>query len=1487
MDPPQVPLNNFANTSSGYELDSLSIPVFCAALSALIFVVHAALVLKPKRATFDAAVTQDERVTVGPRVTETSTTRLIFKILRLCGCLVLLALAVTSAVIGDQNQQEAAAATFKLSAKMLLCLVYFYASILASISISGCSWSTVSERHVNTLLLAILFTYVYRDVYPLATFARPQLDIDEGGLMWAKIVILTIIGVVLPLAVPRSYTPLDAQDSEPAAGEQTASIISLVTYSFLDPLIFLASQLSHLSYDLLPPLPDYNDVKNLKAAAFTHLTAPSEGKLRHVFFSLLWIFRAEYATVLLLSTVQVAASFSSPIAINRLLNDLETKASDADARPWLWIVLLFVGPTVGSVATQWGRFISNRVNVQAEAILTELIFEHALRVRVKAETSDLDFSEGTGPPAAKARNLVGKLNNLATTDLRNIVTAGEELPKLLAYLLQGCLGVCFLYKVLDWAAFVGLGVTVAMFPLPSLVAQQLRSVQQGLMQRTDARVQTVSETMSLLRMIKLFAWEKKTEERISEARSDELNWLWKNNSLQLFVSALNFIIPIFTMMATYATYSMTVFDMFREQLHQFFFTMTNLITGRVAVDRLDEFLRESELLDAYSAPSQPTDIGASSLPISANYIIGFNNATFSWSSSDATQRHFLLRIDGSLFFKPNCINLIVGPTGAGKTSLLMALLGEMHFIPSSRDSWFNLGQQKVAYAAQQSWVLPDTIKANIVFGASFDSDRYNKVLYQCGLEPDLEMFVAGDLQEIGEGGLTLSGGQKARITLARAVYSSAAILLLDDVLAALDVHTAQWIVEKCFRGDLLIGRTMLLVTHNIALTQPIAEFVVSMGSDGRILSQGTVSDALAKNHDLALVVHGVKTQTLHEEIADGSLEKRQTKGKLVLAEEVALGHLSWDTLKFYMSAQGGGHPIFYFITLGICMLITDSLVSLQTWYLGHFASQYDDNDVSEVDVPYHLAIYGAILFGTVAVYSFNYLRYIIGMIRASTIIHAELVHSILGTTLRQTRFPIFDRLPYILQDVRDVDVTIGMSLWSVLDLFCLAGIKLGIILIMSPLFVLPAAVLLLAGGWVGNLYRKAQLSVKREMSNARAPVLGHFGAAIDGLISIRAYGAQEAFIDVSLKHINYYTRTARTFQLLGRWVGIRLDTLGTVFTGLLAVYMVYFQDHGSSDVGFSLNMSSGFGLLIMYGVGTINQLEIQSNSIERIKQYLEIEQEPKETVNGRPPAHWPSSGNLRAENLSARYSADGPSVLRDISFDIKGGERIGIVGRTGSGKSSLTLALLRAILTDGLVYYDGIATSSLNLEAVRRNITIIPQIPELLNDSLRMNLDPLGENDDATMNDALRAAGLFSLQEASNGEGTQITLDTLVASGGANLSVGQRQILALARALIRGSKVLVLDEATSAIDYETDKVIQESLRTELGKDVTLLTVAHRLQSIMDADRIMVLDAGNIVEFASPQQLLANPAGKLRALVDESQDKDILLAMASKPAFNRR
>ncbi|KAL0579460.1 hypothetical protein V5O48_002566 [Marasmius crinis-equi] len=434
------------------------------------------------------------------------------------------------------------------------------------------------------------------------------------------------------------------------------------------------------------------------------------------------------------------------------------------------------------------------------------------------------------------------------------------------------------------------------------------------------------------------------------------------------------------------------------------------------------------------------------------------------------------------------------------------------------------------------------------------------------------------------------------------------------------------------------------------------------------------------------------------------------------------------------------------------------------------------------------------------------------------------------------------------------------------------------------------------GFFCGQVYNKARLSIKRERSNARAPIVGHVGSAIAGLVSIRAYGAENRVIQECMNRIDRHTRTTVALYNLNRWLSLRTNLLSGVFATSLAAYLVYGRGESARNTGFALNMAIGFSANIMYWVRNYNDFQLHANSLERIAAYSTIEQEPEATSDGKPPAYWPASGTLKVERLSARYASGGPRVLYDLSFEIRAGERIGVVGRTGAGKSSLTLALLRCIFTEGQVYYDGISTGSLNLEDLRSNVTIIPQMvpipaippshlnhtydrheqPELLSGTLRQNLDPFEQHDDSTLHSALRAAGLYSLQDA--GEESRLTLDSAIASGGGNLSVGQRQILALARALVRGSKLLILDEATSAIDYKTDAIIQSSLRNELPKDVTVITIAHRLQTIMDADKILVLDEGRMVEFDSARNLLQKENGALRALIDESNDKALLYSM---------
>ncbi|KAJ7264448.1 P-loop containing nucleoside triphosphate hydrolase protein [Mycena haematopus] len=1261
------------------------------------------------------------------------------------------------------------------------------------------------------------------------------------------------------------------------------------------------------------------------------------------------VFHREFTILAGLLVLRVITNYSGPYAMNRLLQYIETRDQDVDiiVRPWVWIGLIFFGPIVGSFAFQTYIFINTRTLVRIEAIITQLVFAHSLRIRMKAETSEVKDTPSEAPaievtpspsttrtgsdaestetvtpenatenaegssrseddsatvqassssvksieskqapkpdseepkkPADKKSggSLVGKINNLVTVDLGNITDSRDFLVLVIYVPFQIAIGIWFLRVLLGWAVWVGVASIILLAPVPGYMGKLVQSVQKERLKRTDERVQSVSEAVNVLRMIKLFGWEEKMKTRIADKRDSELIWIRKRRMIDL------------------------VSYLVKDSIAQITGWLNNLMTGKVSLDRVNDFLKtvgpkfanqaarrlrstQTELLDAFD--EKGTAILATSGP-SSDELIGFRNATFSWSkesdgSLTRSQRQFQLKIDGEVLFQRDRINLVVGPTGSGKTSLLMALLGEMHFIPSSPNSWYNLPRGSgVAYAAQESWVLNETIRSNIIFDTPFDEDRYKKVLYQCALEPDLKLFQAGDQTEVGEKGLTLSGGQKARLTLARAVYSKASILLLDDVFAALDVHTAQWIVEKCLGGDLIQNRTVILVTHNVALTRPIADFVVTFGSDGRIQSQGTMSETTKRGLLPAQIQEDqqVVDKAQQEIDADTSVTE-PANGKLIVAEEVQLGHVSGSALKMYFRAMGGKHPLFFFVFFFGGLLFQQIFAVLRTWQLGYWATQYDDRPAEEVDVIFNLSIFVAIAFASTVSVAIVFVYLLFGQLRASRVIHKTLVDSVLSAPLRWLDVTPTSRIiARVTNDVRAVDDSLARSFWPLTTMIVSMMVKFAAVVIYTPIFFFPGALVGALGAWVGQIYIAGQLPVKRFMSNTRAPVLAHFGAAIAGLVSVRAFGAQSKFATESLSRIDRYTTAARNFYNLNRWVSVRVDILGSIFSASLATYLVYVTHTKSGDAGFLINMAVTFTQMLLWAVRATNEFEVQGNSLERIQGYIDIEHEKPVTEAGKPPAYWPSSGDLQVEGLSARYSEDGPKVLHDISFHIKAGERVGIVGRTGSGKSSLTLSLLGCIPTEGSVMYDGIETSKLNLDALRSSITIIPQVPELLSGSLRANLDPFGQYDDAELNYALRAAGLFALQSEMD-EG-RITLDSAISAGGANLSVGQRQIFALARAIVRKSKILILDEATSAIDYKTDSIIQNSLRQELGGDVSLLTVAHRLQTIMDADKIMVLDAGRLVEFDSPKELLKVKDGKLRALVEESGDRDALYAMA--------
>ncbi|CED83676.1 Multidrug resistance-associated protein/mitoxantrone resistance protein, ABC superfamily [Phaffia rhodozyma] len=1429
---------------------------------------------------------------------------LAWGIVRFAGLILLAVLSVIAGAAADRRRESAV--EFTLAGFFTYVAVLSAGSIVYRPSIFSTLTHTL-KAHITCLLIVAFGVFAVRDIWPMLTFTVDSKD-NLSALMWIRLATIALLAIFAPIFTPRTFIPLSPSNPTPPTPEQTSSIFSVLFFVFLDPIIFKTWKLPSLPYEDLPRLADIDQAQHLRDQMM-HLLDPKSKHpratkgYRHLGWRILRAWWKEAIYCVLLAIAFTVLEFASPLGVNRLLHYLETGGKKAVVKPWVWIAWIGLGPWFQGFAFNIFIYISTRFMVRCESILTQVLFEHSLRIQPRDESAgkanDGESSENGEPTADanKGANIVGKINNLMSNDLDSLINARMIFLDIISAPLGVIISAWGLYSILGWSSFVGIGFLVLTMPVPAKLAMLQHGTQKQYTDASDNRVQRVTEAINSLRITKMFGIEENVKAQIQELRSKELKLNRKRKLLSMGMSVSNYTLPLLVMVVTFAVFTVfqhgdlssstvfsaiSVFAIFSSSLTTFF-QISRYIESYVALQRMNKFLHETELIDRYAEADESEE------EVENPDYIGFHNASFAWLKNvkeGDNVRNFKLHID-DLKFKKGKINLVAGATGSGKTSLLMALLGEMHFEAKPGSSFSLPRAGGVAYADQQSWLQNQTLRENILFGSEYDEERYNKVVYQCALERDFGLFDAGDQTEVGEKGLTLSGGQKARITLARAVYARAEILLLDDILSALDVHTSKWIIDKCLAGDVIAGRTVILVTHHIGMARGVADYLVSL-YDGRVKAQGSITETLKEDPKLFIEEKEDEgKEDIAEEITvvEGDIDEKPAKsdGKLVLAEEKAEGHVSIRAVRLLIDSLGG--PLFW---VGVLSSFTlDQVLTLgQTWWLGQWSEQYDIKAPDDVSISYYLGLYCLlVLFGTLAMTS-GYTIWQFGAVRSGMRIHHQLLNSVFSASLRWLDSTPQGRIvSRFVRDTRTIDGEFTELTSSVIDMGLSLLIKLVAIAIIVPWFSLSALVVALLGGFIAELYIHCQMSVKRDVSNNKSPLFSHFGDALSGLISVRAYGAESKVRAEALRRVDKYSRATVTFYNLNRWCNCRFDVLAAVFSCCLAAYLVYGPgDRTPSTVGFTLAVSVQFSSMILWFVRIFNMFEVSGNSLERVQDYLIIEHEKAGTPQGVPPAYWPSSGSISINNLTARYSADGPVVLDDINLEIKSGERIGVVGRTGSGKSTLALALLRLIPTTGDVLIDDRSCAATNLDALRSKITIIPQDPTLFSGTLRLNLDPYAEHEDSVLLQAMKSSGLAGMpgQPSTNGTSTPgghaITLDTEIAAGGDNLSQGQKQLVALARGLVRRSKIFLLDEATASVDFETDTMIQTSIRTELD-GVTLITIAHRLRSIMDYDKILVLAAGKVLEFDSPKKLLENPTGHLSQLVDSSADAEELRSMA--------
>ncbi|CAB4373887.1 unnamed protein product [Rhizophagus irregularis] len=1553
--------------------------------------------------------------------------------------------------IRNENEQN----EYSILLNIALIICWSYALILTVIGITSGSrkWGWIINFHLSAFYLTAVFCsllqirsalYSHSNSVNFSKIKRIEVLISLANFILS--LIITIVSITTPRGPPL------INNNRPVYATEYCSLWDFIMFNIVDLLMkkaYYQSSLSDSDFDQLPyslrTSPLYNYFKRRRDRSLLYRIVEANKKV---------------ILIQLLFTVITGILYYAPFAFLYRFIEFIQNYQYGEKLEWgiIYILAMFLSNVILqlSVAQVW-YWSSCVLQVVVKAQLNSEIYSKSLKRydstitsfddddddddEKEDENSGKDNEDADDEDQNNQNSTVGKITNLMAVDSNRISEFATWWSSIVDCPIELGVGFYFLYQLLGSSCLYGLLVMVLILPINHKTAKSYNITQDKLMKARDKRVNLMNEVLQGIRMVKFYAWEKNWENRILDSRNSELKQL-RSTYIQLTLFDLVWIVSpvlvtivsfyIFTkvqgneLTASIAFTSLSIFFELRFALNILPEVFMDGSQAYVSLKRIENFLNEDEITDS------ELENGDNSLGRGSK--IAFENATITWNrlgdeKINAEEQEFKMR-NLNLDFPIGNLSIICGPTGSGKTLLLMSLLGETNVIsgrvycPKSPadlvtydlnpSNW--ILSNSVALVSQQAWLQNASIKSNIIFGLPYDEERYEAVIKMCSLEIDLEIFEDGDMTEIGEKGITLSGGQKQRISLARAVYSRAQLILMDDVLSAVDTHTAKHLMNNCILGDFMKGRTIILVTHHIRLGLSGASYLVSV-DNGKITVAGAISDLkssgklstileeadsrsedvkdsaelaaekVAKDDaDKAKFHHVVGASTaststavenVENEVNLGDVQKAKKKNfkkpKILVEEEARpTGAVRLRIYKTYVRANG--YVIFWSLVV-IIYIVTRTTQIMESWWLKVWSNANLENDISnnytsiyeispfltsiniatisqiftptyllnqqierilsarilpfnydddnqehteEHSIDYYLNIYILI---TLISSLFGVARFIIlyyGSLKASKKLHKTLLHQVLRAPLR-----FFDTTPVgrilnrFSKDFETIDSKISGELaWVISNILTTITITF-VITAITKEFIVAAIIAGVIYVIVGILYLNASRECKRLDSVTRSPLYSHFTETLIGITTIRAYGATKRFMQDTFDKIDTNHRACFNMWIANRWLSIRYNLSGAVLSFFAGIFLLYNIDTIDSGLaGLSLSFAINFSEIIMWTIRRYSLLEMSFNAVERVCEFSELPQEAHAKIFPGPPAAWPYEGKIKVENLEVKYAEDLEPVLHHISFSVKGGEKVGIVGRTGSGKSTIALSLFRFVEpSNGKISIDDIDISSIGLEDLRSKITIIPQDPILFSGTIRSNLDVLSEYEDFEILSSLKRVHLIpsdveqiiasdtssfrtldrrgsvggkSLASRRGSRGSNVydnvnvfkDLDTPVSEGGRNFSQGQRQLLCLARALLRSSKVILMDEATASIDFATDEKIQQMIRTEFI-DCTIMCIAHRLRTIIDYDRILVLDQGNIIEFDSPHNLITNHESLFYKMCQNSGEFDQLMSLALK------
>ncbi|KAG5279356.1 hypothetical protein AALO_G00076900 [Alosa alosa] len=1148
---------------------------------------------------------------------------------------------------------------------------------------------------------------------------------------------------------------------------------------------------------------------------------------------------------------------------------------DEDAPLWkgyLFAFLMFLLSCMQSLFNHQYMYTCFTVGMRVKTAVMGLIYRKCLVIN----------------SAARRSCTVGEIVNLVSADTQKLMDFVVYFNAVWVAPIEIALCLFFLWQRLGPSALAGIATVILIFPLNGFIAKMRSKLQEVQMKYMDGRIKLMNEILGGIKILKFYAWEKAFLERVIGYREHELKALKKSQILYSIsfasFNASSFLIA-FAMFGVYVLIdernvldaqkvfvSMALINILKTPLSQLPFAMSTTMQAVVSLKRLGKFLCQDELKpgSVEKAPFSPDGDG-----------VTIENGTFSWSKEGPPcLRRINVRVPcGSLV-------AVVGHVGSGKSSLLSAMLGE-----TERRKGQVTVKGSVAYVPQQAWIQNATLRDNIVFGQEKKDMWYQRVVEACALLPDLEILPGGDATEIGEKGLNLSGGQKQRVSLARAIYRKADIYLLDDPLSAVDAHVGQHIFDRVIgpRG-VLKNKTRVLVTHGLSFLPQVDLILVMV--DGEITEAGSFPELIARKGAFAefikafaiserressthkgtrksvsrlsmtdfsidlsqeqLISGDMGSASLQnmEAIPDSEQEQEQEElGKLTEADKAHTGRVKLEMYVEYFKTVG--------LRLTLPILLLYAFQQAASLGYNYWLSVWADDPIingTQHDTDLKLGVFGALgfahgtaIFGTTVAIS-------LGGIIAARHLHLDLLNNVLRSPMSFFECtPSGNLLNRFSKEIDAIDCMIPDGLRMMLG-YVFKLLEVCIIVLMATPFagviLLPLALFYV---FIQSFYVATSCQLRRLESVSRSPIYTHFNETVQGASVIRAFGEQPRFIlqansRVDHNQTSYFPRFVAT-----RWLAVNLEFLGNLLVLAAAILSVWGRATLSPGiVGLAVSHSLQVTGILSWIVRSWTDVENNIVSVERVKEYAETPKEaPWKLENSPMPSNWPRTGTIEFREYGLQYRKGLDWALKEITILIKEREKVGIVGRTGAGKSSLTQGIFRILeAAKGEIHIDGINIAEIGLHELRSRITIIPQDPVLFSGTLRMNLDPFDGYSDEEVWRALELAHLKNFVS-----GLPDKLYHECSEGGENLSLGQRQLVCLARALLRKTKILVLDEATAAVDVETDNLIQSTIRTQF-EDCTVLTIAHRLNTIMDYTRVIVMERGYVVEMDSPSNLIS-------------------------------